>query len=179
MRCILGNLHQVSTLLKGNCNAGVSTSDEKGFYGKWHFWLNDQGIANLLSIPQIEKDGYVIDYNTYRDWVVTTPEGKTILFHKYFGMCEGTTCLDVRGNHNAFVMIQTVRKKFGMFTEKQLEKAIESRDMHACMAHPTDDKFKLMVSSKSLDNCYVVASDVTNTRTLFGPNRPGLRGKTG
>ena len=50
--------------------------------------------------------------------------------------------------------------------------------MQSCMAHPTDEKFKILVSSKSLDNCSVVASDVTNARTLFCPNRPGLRGKT-
>ena len=84
--------------------------------------------------------------------------------------------LDIHGNHDAFVMIQTVRDKFGMFTEKQVEKAIESRDMQAHMAHPTYDNFKQLVISKFLDNCYVVASDVTNARTLFGPNRPGLRG---
>ena len=35
-----------------------------------------------------------------------------------------------------------------------------------------------MVSSKSLDNCSIVADDVTNARSIFGPNLPGLRGKT-
>ena len=44
------------------------------------------------------------------------------------------------------------------------------------MAHPTDEKFKLLVSSRILDNCYVVASDVNNSCTLFGLNSPGLRG---
>ena len=29
---LLGNVHQVRTVLQGNCNAGVSTSDEKGFF---------------------------------------------------------------------------------------------------------------------------------------------------
>ena len=57
---MLGNLHQVSTVLKGNYNAGVSTSYEKNI-GLWDSWINDQGIANLLSIPKLEKDGYVID----------------------------------------------------------------------------------------------------------------------
>ena len=62
-RWVLGNVHQVSTLLQGNCNLGVSTSYEKGFFGIWDFWFNDQGIANLLFIPQLDKNGYVIDYN--------------------------------------------------------------------------------------------------------------------
>ena len=46
------------------------------------------------------------------------------------------------------------------------------------MAHPTDESFKQMVSGKTLDNCLLVASDVTNAHSIFGPNRPGLRGKT-
>ena len=101
LRCMLGNLNQVSTVLQGNCNAGVSTSDEKGFFGLWYFYLNEQGIMNLLSIPQLEKYRYIIDYITNRDRVVTTREGKTILFQKYYSMCEGMPYLDVRGNHNS------------------------------------------------------------------------------
>ena len=174
---MLGNVHQASTVLQGNCNSVISTSDEKGFFGLWDFWLNEQGIANLLSIPQLEKYGYVINYTTNRDWVVTTPERKTVMFQKDVDMCKGMPYLDVRGNHDAFVMIQTFREKFGMFTEKQVEKAIESREMQAHMDHTTDEMFKPMVSSKSLDDCSVVASDVTNARILFGPNCPGLRGK--
>ena len=52
----------------------------KSLFGLWDLWLNEQGIANLFSIPQLEKDGCVIEYNTNRDWVVTTPEVKTLLF---------------------------------------------------------------------------------------------------
>ena len=58
----------------------MSTSQEKGVYGLWTFWLNEKGIVNLLSIPQLEKDGYNIGYNTKQDWVVTTPSGKYLLF---------------------------------------------------------------------------------------------------
>ena len=117
VRWMLGNVHQFITVLQGNCNAGVSTSDEKGFFGLWEFWLNEQGIANLFSIPQLEKDGYVIDYNTNRYWVVTTLEGKTLFLQKYAGMCEGIPYLGICGNHDAFLMIQTISKKFGMFSE--------------------------------------------------------------
>ena len=57
------------------------------------------------------------------------PEGKNILFQKYVGMCEGMPYLDISGNHDACVMIQTLCDKFGIFTDKQAEKAIDSRDM--------------------------------------------------
>ena len=75
-------------------------------------------------------------------------------------------------------MIQTVHEKFDMFTDKQVGKAIELRDMQAGTAHQIDEKFKQLVIGKIIDNCSVVDSEVTNAHTLFGPNCPGLRGKT-
>ena len=77
-------------------------------------------------------------------------------------------------------MIQTVCDNFGEFTERQVNCAIASWDIQAHMAHPIDETFKQMVSGESLDHYPVVASDVnvTNARTIFGPNRAGLRGET-
>ena len=72
----LKNIHGVERFLKGHCNAGVTLCKEQGYYGAFKMWLNRKGIANLLSIPQLERDGYTVDYNTKRNWVVTTPQGK-------------------------------------------------------------------------------------------------------
>ena len=86
--------------------------------------------------------------------------------------------LDICENHEALVLIQTVRENFGKFTERQVNRAIAARDIQAGMVHPTDESFKQMVSGKTLDNCYIVASDITNAFFIFGPDRPGLKGKT-
>ena len=83
----------------------------------------------MLSIPQLENDGYVIDYNTKHDWVVTTPEGKNLLLNKDAGMCEGIPYLDIRENHDSLEMIHIFCEKFGLFTEKKVEKSIAARDM--------------------------------------------------
>ena len=40
-------------------------------------------------------------------------------------MHKGMPYLDIHGNHNALVMIQTVHEKFLMLTEKQVDKDIE------------------------------------------------------
>ena len=69
----LDNVTTVKVSLTGHCSAGTTKSTQKGLYGEFEMWLNKQGIANLLSIPQLEEDGYIVDYNTNRDWVVTTP----------------------------------------------------------------------------------------------------------
>ena len=149
---MLSNVKTGNTVLQGQCNAGVSISQEKGVYVLWTFWLNKKGIVNLLSIPQLEKDGYTINYNTKQDWVVMTPSGKCLLFKTdSTGLCAGMPYLDTRENHEALVLIQTVRKNFGKFTQRQVNRAIASRNMQARMAHPTDKSFNQMVSGKTLD----------------------------
>eukprot|EP00957_Ditylum_brightwellii_P064067 4860069-Ditylum_brightwellii.AAC.1 len=50
--------------------------------------------------------------------------------------------------------------------------------MQARMAHPNDESFKQMINGKTLDTCPIVASDIMNAQTIFGPNCPGLQVKT-
>ena len=135
-----------------NCNAGVTSTNEKGTYGLWEFWLNSQGIANLLSIPQLERDGYEINYNTKRDWVVTTPSGELIVFKRDTGVCTGMPYIDMHEHHEGFAMIETVRKNFEGFTGKQVKYAILARDEQAMLAYPPDQKFKQMVSLKVMES---------------------------
>ena len=136
------------------------------------------GIANLLSIPQLEEEGYVVDYNTERNWVVTSPKGNKITFKKGTGMYHGMPYINLRENHKGFQMIETVRKNFEGFTKRQVEEAILARKIQAMVAHPTNEVFKQMVSSKSLKNSKVTVEAISNARAIFGPNRPGLKGKT-
>ena len=57
-----------------------------------------------------------------------------------------------------------------------MKKVILAREAQAKLAHPTDEKFKIMVSSKSLDKYPVKPQHITDAKTIFGPSRPGLRG---
>ena len=57
VRKMLNDVKTAGTILQGNCNEGVPALNEKGIYGLWSFWINEKGIANFLSIPQLEKDG--------------------------------------------------------------------------------------------------------------------------
>ena len=56
-------VEKVSNILRGSCNVGTTYSDEKGWCkGRFHMWRVCQGIANLLSLPQLEADGYRTTY---------------------------------------------------------------------------------------------------------------------
>ena len=149
---MLSDVHKVSTMLRGNCNAGVTSTNVKGYYGLWEFWLNKKGIANLLPIPQLEKDGYVVDYNTKRDWVVTTPSGKEIVFKRDTSICNGMPYIDMKEHQEAFAMVETVHEHFEGFIEKQVKGTILARDEQMMLAYPRDQKFKHMVSHESLKN---------------------------
>eukprot|EP00957_Ditylum_brightwellii_P103362 7877034-Ditylum_brightwellii.AAC.1 len=85
--------------------------------------------------------------------------------------------LDIRENHEALALIQTVHEHFRKFTEHQVNRAITARDIQARMAHPTDESFKQMINRKTIDNSPIVASEIVNARAIFGPDCPDLQGK--
>ncbi len=58
MYWILDIIHEVDTYLTGHCNTGLLTCKENGYLSLFEMWFNRDGIANLLSIPQLEEDGY-------------------------------------------------------------------------------------------------------------------------
>ena len=163
--------------LKGHCNAGTLTCKEQGYYGPFKMWLNSQGIANLLSIPQLEEEGYKVDYNTDRDWVVTTPEGKDIKFERDTGLCNRMPFIDLRKHHEGIAMLETVRANFEGYTKKQVERAILARRLQSMLAHPPDEKLKELVSNPGYDT-KVTPESITNAKSIFGPNRARLVGAT-
>ncbi len=61
--------------------------------------------------------------------------------------------IDIHENKEGLSMLQTVKKNFDRFAKKQVEKAISVCDTQAMMSHSSDDQFKQVVSTKSLDNC--------------------------
>ena len=79
--------------MNGNFNAGTSKITKGGHFGKLRVWLNENGIANLISIPMLEANGYVVRTDTEGEWQVLAPEGKIIPFKRDTGMCAGMPTL--------------------------------------------------------------------------------------
>ena len=48
---MLYNVCESGTTMVGDCNSGVTSSTQKGYCGKFHTWINKNGMANLLYIP--------------------------------------------------------------------------------------------------------------------------------
>ena len=83
------------TCLKGDCNAGTTYSNQKGWWSHFHMWLVESGIANLLSVSQVEADSFEVDYSNNL-WTLTKPEGHAIAFKKDTGKCHGFPYIEMR-----------------------------------------------------------------------------------
>ena len=89
------NIYEGAGAMNGNCNAGTTRMKKRGYYGRLRVWLNENGIANLISISKLEVDGYVVRTNTKGESQVVTPEGETIPFKRNERMCVGMLYIDL------------------------------------------------------------------------------------
>jgi hypothetical protein len=179
----LSRRHTTKSALRQHCNAGTKMTNRVGYWNGLRFWENPDGIANLLSLPQLELDGYDI-YKNKDEWYAISPNGGRIDFKLDSGVCRRMAYIDLRAPEEHFfddglAMVQTVRGNYEGFTKAQVVRAREARRATAMMAHPTDERLKHVVSNTNVvPNCTFNATDLTNARAIYGPDRGGLRGKT-
>jgi hypothetical protein len=189
----LKNIRSVNGGVKINCNAGAMTTNERGTYGGLKVWYLPDGIANIFSMHELEKK-YRITYDSWAGYYeVHTPRG-AVRFHKdeqglpYIDLeesNEGATIMLLQQGEEAIstekgnvALVQTVRGNYEGYTKQEVLKAKEARQAQAMLGNPSEKDFKGMVSNNLIANCPVTSSDVTNARSIFGPDLPSLRGKT-
>jgi hypothetical protein len=79
----------------------------------------------------------------------------------------------------AVAMVQTIRKCYEGFTQREVRNAIFACKAQAMTGHPSSDaQFQAMVSNNSIKNCPVRPEHTSNARSIFGPSIAGVQGKT-
>ena len=146
----LMNISEGTGAMNGNCNAGTTIMTKRGYYRRLRVWLNENGIANLISIPKLEADGYVVKTNTNGEWQVVTPEGETIPFQRDKGMCVGMPYIDLRYFKQGLVLIETVRNNMGRFTHEEIQGAKLARQTQGRVGNPPDRVFKKLIGTNDL-----------------------------
>ena len=88
--------------------------------------------------------------------------------------------IDLLENMEGFAMIETIRKQFAGATSREIERAYLARTVQRRVGHPPDERFKEIVSlgENGLQKFPVTVADISNAPTIFGPNRPKIRGGT-
>ena len=59
-----------------------------------------------------------------------------------------------------------------------MERAKLSREHQVMIGHPSEHEYKDMVSNKLLYNFHFTIKDITNAKSIFGPNLLGVRVKS-
>jgi len=148
-------------------------------------WLVESGIANLLSVPHLEADGFKVKY-TDDLWTTTTPEGHVIPFKKDTCKCRGFPYIEM-GSLTALALLQsmakveTVRGNYEGLTKWDVKKAVLARKTQTMVGRPSKRQSADLVSDSScnaLKTIPVSYSDLTKTQTVFGPNLSEVRRKT-
>ena len=133
--------------MHGRCNAGVTKTATRGWFGSLHVWLNEDGIANLISIPMLEADGCEVSMNTKEDWIVRTPAGEEIVFKRDSGVCKGMPYIDLHEHMHGFTLIETIEDTMNKFragggSDDKIKKAMLSRQIQNQIGCPPDEEFK-------------------------------------
>ena len=86
----LEDVRKVGVTLHAKCNAGEVFSNEQGvLLDMFNMWLVKNGIANLLSVNCLERDGFRVTSDSLGDWLVTSPDSGVLKFKSDTGVCEG------------------------------------------------------------------------------------------
>jgi hypothetical protein len=179
--------HTSNVYLRQNCNAGSKVTNQCGYYVGLKFYIGEGGIANLLSVPALEKAGWKVTMETGKPVQALSPEGVLFTFKRDVGVTGGMPYLDMNrpkehisriAREEAVACVETVRGNMQGFTLEQCTKAKGARNAMAMMAHPPEGKMKYMVSSNNVLNIPFTSTDFANGRALFGPDRGAIRGKT-
>ena len=151
-------------------------ANEVGSFGSLEVWNMPEGIANIFSMPELEKK-YRITYDSWEGYYVVHTERGEVRFYKDE---QGLPYIDLTASskHAATLLIQTVRGNYEGFTKKEVRLAREARRGQGMIGSPSESDYKKMVSSNMIRNCDITSSDVSNARNMFGPHLEGVRGKT-
>lgn len=93
--------------------------------GNTAFWLNEKGIANVISLKTQEKKFHMMYSSNVqgRAFVCKTPEGEIV-----FERCPMTSFpyidLDQHKSKAAAMLVQTIRQNLEGYTHKEVELAI-------------------------------------------------------
>ena len=74
-------------------------------------------------------------------------------------------------------LMQTVQGNYKWYTKKDVPETKEAHMVQGMLGNPSEKDFKGMVSCNLITNHPVTTHDISNTRTMFGPDLARIRGK--
>ena len=179
-RELLHGIHKVDRGLSVRCNAGVRTTQLKGYLGDFPepVWFDPGGVANLLSLHIIIKY-YRVSYDSAvsNEFLIEVSSDTTLHFtptakglYAYSG-CRGSPS-------TAWAFVTTVTDKRDLYTKRAYQDAVTARQAQNIMMFPGVRQLYKIADQNLLRNSPITRADIRAAEDIFGPNLGALKGKT-
>ena len=179
-RELLHGIHKVDRGLSVRCNAGVRTTQLKGYLGDFPepVWFDPGGVANVLSLHIIIKY-YRVSYDSAvsDEFLIEVSSDTTLHFtptakglYAYSG-CRGSPS-------TAWAFVTTVTDKRDLYTKRAYQDAVTARQAQNIMMFPGVRQLYKIADQNLLRNSPITRADIRAAEDIFGPNLGALKGKT-
>ena len=91
----------------------------RGIYDDLQVWRNKKGTTNLITVPVLEANEYIMSTHDHGNWVVTTPQGTDITFKCYVEICIGMLYIDLRDQAEGFIMLKAINNSMRYETQAE------------------------------------------------------------
>jgi hypothetical protein len=165
------------------CNAGVTKTrmmgDLPGYDGP--VWYNPDGIANILSLSDVEKYHHVSYVpGCFR---VHKANGQVREFNKsrnglFFMVAKGSETAQSGTTMMAAGAIETVDNKKSSYTARSYSRAVAARKFQDQIGRPPLRNLLEIIDKNLVVDCPITREDVMAAEDIFGTNLGSLKGKT-
>lgn len=106
----LVGLHEVNEVQHASCSTSASILNKKEWMAEnFHLRLVRGGIANLISVPKLERVGCHLVHKAGGQWIACTPRGENIVFQTDTkGLTVGFPCIQLSEWKEVATVVQTM-----------------------------------------------------------------------
>ena len=175
---LLTKIHKTNTMLRIRCNAGMKTTQYKGYLSGYGWvWYYPDGIANILSLSRV-KDRFRVTFDSATDncFRVHKDNEKILKFREatrrlyYFDTADR--------DEEETMLITTVDNNKSRLSAHDYSRALLARALQRKIGRPTTKDFIRYVALNLIPNCPITAQDIKNAEFVWGPELGCLKGKT-
>ena len=143
-------------------------------------WLNDESLANILSLAVVRKKFRVtMDTDIMPAIHVHLPDGSIMNFHE---MSNGLYCHDIRGTTKpsipSYSFLNTVENNLKLYTRREQLMANKARILYRNSPFPGPQRFVNLLDRHYFRNCPVTSTDAKRAIHIWGKDLAYLQGKT-
>ena len=173
---LLKNIQSSTDHMDIHCNAGVTSTNLVGdLPGYGTVWYYPQGIANILSLSHVKKQGYHVTYDSEdgNAFFVHKPDGSVRVFNESE---RGLYFMDTSAAGT--MLVSTVADNRSRYTNCDYFRAVLAFKLQCIMGRPSMHSYIKLVEKNLLPNCPITCKDILAAEDISGPDISSLKGKT-